>query len=60
MPEPHERDQDDAKGAIEGDHPGDEGQGNENAPALDENGLPADPIAIAEDVVGANEDESQG
>jgi hypothetical protein len=59
MPLSHIRDQDEAKGAVEGDRPN-EGQGNQNAPALDENGLPSDPVAITEDVVGANEDESQG
>jgi len=48
------------KGAIEGDRPTDEQQGNPHAPALDDRGLPADEIAIAEDVIGANEDESQG
>jgi hypothetical protein len=48
------------KGAIEGDRPTDEQQGNENAAALDENGLPADETAIAEDAIGANEDETQG
>jgi hypothetical protein len=48
------------KGAVEGDRPNDAGQGNANAPALDENGLPDDPVAITEDVVGANEDETQG
>jgi hypothetical protein len=54
------RDQDERKGAVEGDHPDNPGQGNPNAPALDENGLPSDPVAITEDVLGANEDESQG
>ena len=49
-------DQDIHKGAIETpDSPG-----NLNAPALDENGWPNDPVAIAEDVIGANEDETQG
>jgi hypothetical protein len=48
------------KGAIEGDHPADPGHGNQNAPALDENGMPDDPKAITEDVVGANVDETQG
>jgi hypothetical protein len=47
------------KGAIEGDRPADEQQGNANAPALDENGLPAKPIAIAQDRVGANVDDSE-
>jgi hypothetical protein len=55
----HEKDQDEEKGAIEGDK-SDEGQANENAPALDDKGLPADPVKIAEDVIGANEDKSQG
>jgi len=30
------------------------------APALDENGLPNDPIAICEDVIGANVDGTGG
>ena len=47
-------------GAIEGDRPQDEQQGNRNVPALDENGLPADEVKICEDVLGANEDESEG
>jgi len=33
---------------------------NPNAPALDENGLPADRDKICEDVIGANLDETQG
>jgi hypothetical protein len=53
-------DPDGHKGAIEGDRPTDEQQGNENAAALDDDGLPADETAIAEDVIGANEDETQG
>jgi hypothetical protein len=48
------------KGAVEGTTPDEGGQGNPNAPALDESGLPDDPVAIAQDVVGANVDESQG
>jgi hypothetical protein len=49
-------DQDIHKGATESlDSPG-----NQNAPALDENGWPNDPVAIAQDVIGANEDETQG
>jgi hypothetical protein len=47
------------KGAVEGPPP-DDAHGNANAPALNENGLPNDEVAIAEDVIGANEDESQG
>jgi hypothetical protein len=45
------------KGAVEGLP---NGNFNHNAPALDENGLPNDEVAIAEDVLGANEDETQG
>ena len=46
------------KGAVEG---APEGQGNVNAQGpLDEYGLPYNLIAIAEDVLGANEDETQG
>jgi hypothetical protein len=48
------------KGAIEGDRPHDEQFGNPHGDGVDENGLPDDPVAICEDVIGANEDESQG
>jgi hypothetical protein len=48
------------KGAIEGDKPGDEQQGNPNGDGIDDNGMPDDPVATAEDEIGANEDESQG
>ena len=48
-----------AKGAIEGPPP-EHTHANPNAPALNEDGLPNDEVAIAEDVIGANEDESQG
>ena len=54
------KDPDANKGAIEGDSPTDEQQANENADALDDQGMPADKVAIAEDALGANEDESQG
>ena len=48
-------------GVVEGDRPTDEpNQGNPNAPGLDEEGLPNDPIAICEDVIGANIDGSEG
>lgn len=57
-PEP---DADQHLGVVEGDRPDDyPNEGNRNAPALDENGLPNDPIAICEDVIGANVDESEG
>jgi hypothetical protein len=48
------------KGAIEGDRPSDEQNGNPNGDGVDENGLPNDPVATAQDRIGANEDESQG
>ena len=54
----HADDSDLRKGAIEG---APDGQGNPNAEgALDENGLPRDDVAIAQDVLGANEDQTQG
>jgi hypothetical protein len=48
------------KGAIEGDRPGDEQLGNPNGDGVDENGLPDDPVATAQDKIGANEDSTQG
>jgi hypothetical protein len=54
----HLDDSDLHKGAIEGPP---DGHFNANAEgALDEEGLPLDEIAIAEDVLGANEDQTQG
>jgi hypothetical protein len=50
-------DNDFRKGAKEEDRPGPE---RSSHPGLDENGLPNDPVAIAADVLGANEDKSQG
>jgi hypothetical protein len=48
-------------GAVEGDRPSDRPQqGNENAPALDDEGLPNDEAKIAQDVIGANLDETEG
>jgi hypothetical protein len=59
LPKPIDPDQ--VKGAVEGDRPTDRQHSNPNAPAgLDDEGLPKDRIAIAEDVIGANEDETQG
>jgi hypothetical protein len=60
MKQPH-KDPDAHEGAVEGDRPTDRPQhGNENAPALDDQGLPADEVKIAEDVIGANLDETEG
>ena len=51
-------DQDLKKGAVED---GPNTLGNSNAEhALDDAGLPRDEIAIAQDVLGANEDETSG
>jgi hypothetical protein len=50
-------DHDERKGAKEDDRPGPE---RPRHPGLDKNGLPNDPTAIAQDVLGANEDETQG
>jgi len=56
-----EHDAEDHLGAVEGDRADDrQNQGNRNAPGLDEEGMPNDPIAICEDVIGANVDESEG
>ncbi len=57
-PRAHEAvDQDMMKGAVED---GPDTLGNANAPGLDEGGMPNDEVAIAEDVIGANEDQTQG
>ena len=48
-------------GAVEGDRTTDRPQqGNRNANALDDEGLPNDRVRICEDVLGANEDKTQG
>ena len=58
---PKPTDPDYYKGAVEGDRPTDIQQGNENAPgSLDSNGLPKNRVKIAEDVIGANADGSEG
>ena len=46
-------DQDNQKGATEENRPG---PGRSRHPGLDENGLPNDPVAIAQDREGANAD----
>jgi hypothetical protein len=48
------------KGAIEGDRPEDEQEGNPHGEGIDEDGWPDDPVATAEDELGATEDETQG
>ena len=59
LPKPTDPDQD--KGAVEGDRPTDKQHSNKNAAAdLGEDGLPKNRVAVAEDVIGANADETQG
>jgi hypothetical protein len=48
------------KGVVESDRPAKEhGAANRNAPGLTPDGLPADPVAIAQDRIGANVDDSE-
>ena len=54
-----QHDPDQHRGAIEGDRPTDEQQGNPNVPALDREGLPANDRAIAEDRIGANVEDAE-
>ena len=52
---------DDHIGAVEGDRPTDKpNQGNPNAPGVDDQGNPNNPIGTAEDRIGANQDEAEG
>ena len=60
MAKKQQHDPDVHKGAIEGDRPNDEQIGNPHGDGVNDEGLPDDPIASAEDAIGANEDESQG
>jgi hypothetical protein len=48
------------KGAIEGDRPTDEQNVSNKGKGIGPDGLPNDPIATAEDEIGANEDGTQG
>jgi hypothetical protein len=48
------------KGAIEGDRPSDEQNVANKGKGVDKDGVPNDPVATAQDRIGANEDESQG
>ena len=52
---------DEHMGAVEGDREADRPQqGNPNADALDDQGLPRDRVRICEDVIGANADGTEG
>lgn len=55
-----QKDNDIHKGAVEGDRPEDEQQGNPNGTGINSEGLPDDPIATSEDKIGANEDGTEG
>ena len=55
-----QEDQDLHKGAIEGDRPSDEQIGYPHGDGVNDEGLPDDPVATAEDVEGANSDGTQG
>ena len=60
-PKPAGRDEDEHIGAVEGDRPTDHpNQGNPNAPGVDDEGQPNDPVGTAQDRIGANQDESEG
>jgi len=48
------------KGAIEGDRPSDEQNVENKGKGIDNNGVPNDPVATAQDVEGANADQTQG
>jgi len=48
------------KGAIEGDRPTDEQQFNPNGDGVNDEGLPDDPVATAQDAEGTNMDKTQG
>ena len=53
-------DQDFHKGSIEGSRQDDEQHCNPHGSGVDENGLPNDPVGEAEDVLGAEVDQTQG
>jgi hypothetical protein len=49
-----------SKGVVEGERPGERHTySNRNAPALNRQGLPSKPKAVAEDRIGANVDDSE-
>ena len=58
---PAARSEDEHIGAVEGDRPTDRpNQGNPNAPGVDDQGRPNDPVGTAQDRIGANLDETGG
>jgi hypothetical protein len=59
-PSQNDGDQDVHKGAVEGDTPTDKQQGNPQGTGVDKNGRPNNPVATAQDKIGANNDKTQG
>jgi hypothetical protein len=54
-------DADEHIGAVEGDKATDKpNQGNPSGTGIDDKGVPNDPVATAQDRIGANQDESEG
>lgn len=53
-------DPDDGLGAVEGEKPSDPQPGNANAPGVDDQGQPNDPVRTGQDRIGANLDETEG
>lgn len=56
---PHD-DPDESLGAVEGESPTDPQPGNPNAPGIDDEGRPNDPVKTGQDVEGATLDETEG
>ena len=48
------------KGAIESDRPSQETNVDDRPSGVDPNGMPNDPVASAQDRIGAHDDESEG
>jgi hypothetical protein len=48
------------QGAVESDRPSQETNVDDRPSGVDRNGLPNDPVATAQDRIGAQEDESEG
>jgi hypothetical protein len=57
---PGHDDPDDSLGAVEGETPSDPQRGNPNAPGVDDQGRPNDPVKTGQDRIGANLDETEG
>lgn len=57
---PREPEEDAGLGAVEGEKPTDPQRGNPNAPGVDSEGRPNDPVKTGQDRIGANLDETEG